>query len=291
MKKERNISFSLLLVPRKGLRLRSVKVSKSNIIMALCAFGILVTVLAVLSFRFIRLNRELAEQNSKLVKLQALAAENDEQRAKLSALDREAAQVREKLASINSLAGQITYMLNIKRTDVSRGLGILPQGTNFPELDKEADQQKERLDSLLEPAENYIDYLSHRPSMLPKNGKISSAYGDRSNPTGSGTEFHDGIDIEADYGDPVYAPGGGVVVFAGWDSGYGLKVTIDHGYGIQTFYGHNSALEVQPGQIVKRGDVIARAGSTGRSTGVHVHWGATLLGQSTNPLNFLADNR
>ncbi len=271
--------------------MRSVKISHANVLRVLGVLGLLLVLLGVLTVRYVRLNQELAEQTDKLVKLQALEAQNEEQKAKLSALDREAAEVREKLAAINSLAGKISCILNIDRNEPSRGLGIVPQGAIFPDLAKEADQQRETLDALLQPAEQYVDYLGHRPAMLPKTGKISSAYGERSNPTGGGTEFHDGIDIEADLGNHVYAPGGGVVVFAGWDAGYGLKITIDHGYGIQTFYGHNSKLEAQLGQTVKRGEVIALAGSTGRSTGVHVHWGATLFGQSTNPLNFLTENQ
>ncbi len=147
------------------------------------------------------------------------------------------------------------------------------------------------LSTYLESAEKYNQYLSHRPSLLPNKGRINSPYGYRPNPTGGGYEFHDGIDIDSNYGDSVYATADGVVSFAGWDSGWGQKVEIDHGFGIKTFYAHNSKLSVQVGKKVKRGDLIALAGSSGRSTGVHVHWGASLFGQSVNPLNFLNDNR
>ena len=121
------------------------------------------------------------------------------------------------------------------------------------------------------------------PSIWPTAGFVSSPYGLRFN----GTEFHQGIDIAADMGAPIVATADGVVTAAGWNGGYGNMVDVDHGGGIVTRYGHASALAVTVGQQVRRGEVIAYVGSTGRSTGPHVHYEVRVDGQPVNPAGYL----
>ena len=121
------------------------------------------------------------------------------------------------------------------------------------------------------------------PSIWPAAGFVSSPYGLRFN----GTEFHQGIDIAADMGAPIVATADGVVTAAGWNGGYGNMVDVDHGGGIVTRYGHASALAVTVGQQVRRGEVIAYVGSTGRSTGPHVHYEVRVDGQPVNPAGYL----
>jgi len=134
----------------------------------------------------------------------------------------------------------------------------------------------------------YQDRLNHTPSMLPVEGPIVSTFGYRRNPFGGWSrEFHNGVDIAVNYGTPVKAPADGKVTFSGWDGAYGYKVEIDHGYGIVTFYGHNSRLLVKAGDSVKRGDIIAYSGNSGRSTGAHVHFGAYINGEPVDPLMFI----
>ena len=121
------------------------------------------------------------------------------------------------------------------------------------------------------------------PSIWPAAGYVSSPYGLRFN----GTEFHQGIDIAADMGAPIVATADGVVTAAGWNGGYGNMVDVDHGGGIVTRYGHASALAVTVGQQVRRGEVIAYVGSTGRSTGPHVHYEVRVNGAPVNPAGYL----
>ena len=121
------------------------------------------------------------------------------------------------------------------------------------------------------------------PSIWPAAGYVSSPYGLRFD----GTEFHQGIDIAADMGAPIVATADGVVTAAGWNGGYGNMVDVDHGGGIVTRYGHASALAVTVGQQVRRGEVIAYVGSTGRSTGPHVHYEVRVDGQPVNPAGYL----
>ena len=118
----------------------------------------------------------------------------------------------------------------------------------------------------------------------PCTGILTSRFGYRSL---LGSTYHSGIDIGNSYGTSIYASDGGTVTYSGWMSGYGYLIIIDHGNGYQTYYGHNSSLVASLGQKVHKGLLIARMGSTGRSTGNHCHFGIKLNGTFLNPLNYL----
>ena len=121
----------------------------------------------------------------------------------------------------------------------------------------------------------------------PTSGRISSYFGGRNSPGGIGSTNHKGIDIAVPRGTPIYAADGGTVTYSGWMSGYGYLVQIDHGNGYVTRYGHNSSLTVNVGQHVYKGQQVARAGSTGNSTGNHCHFEVRYNGVAKNPLNYL----
>jgi len=121
----------------------------------------------------------------------------------------------------------------------------------------------------------------------PISGPITSPYGWRTHPIFGTQRYHSGVDIGADYGDPIRAADGGVVIYADWMGGYGYAVIIDHGGGISTLYGHNNELLVGVGQRVYKGQTIARAGSTGYSTGPHCHFEVRQNGSPVNPLAYL----
>lgn len=123
--------------------------------------------------------------------------------------------------------------------------------------------------------------------MWPVSGVITSPFGYRTHPIFGTTIFHSGIDIGVDEGTVVHAADSGVVAYSGWISGYGNAVVIDHGNGLSTLYGHNSGLIVSEGQSVSKGQPIAYAGSTGNSTGPHVHFEVRSNGEPVNPLNYL----
>jgi len=125
------------------------------------------------------------------------------------------------------------------------------------------------------------------PKGLPVRGDISSPYGHREHPmTGKG-DFHSGIDISTSPGNPVKATADGIVSFSGWSGGSGNLVVLEHGHDFSTFYAHNRRLNVKVGQKVKRGDVISYAGSTGNSTGPHVHYEIWKDGKPVNPRTYL----
>jgi murein DD-endopeptidase MepM/ murein hydrolase activator NlpD len=132
------------------------------------------------------------------------------------------------------------------------------------------------------------------PAGMPvANSYITSGFGGRADPMGGGGEFHKGIDFKATTGDPVLSVADGVVSFAGVRSGYGNVVEIDHGNGYVTRYAHNSRLLLKVGELVRAGQEVAKAGSTGRSTGAHVHFEVWENGRVVNPRKFLgqAQNR
>ena len=137
-----------------------------------------------------------------------------------------------------------------------------------------------------------IIQTSSNPASLPTIwahlGKINNEFGFRRNPFGGRTyEFHAGMDIDGERGDAVIAPAGGVVTEAGWKGGYGQMVEIDHGNGLKTRYGHLSRIGVTAGDTLTRGQVIGQVGSTGRSTGPHLHYELRLNDRPINPRRFL----
>jgi len=132
-------------------------------------------------------------------------------------------------------------------------------------------------------------HIRNHPTLRPiSGGRLTSGFGYRRNAMGGrGSEFHYGIDISAPTGTPILAAGGGRVVSEGWQNGYGNTVVIDHGNGIRTMYAHNSVNLVTVGQQVARGETIARVGSTGRSTGPHLHFEVIVNGTPVDPAPFV----
>jgi murein DD-endopeptidase MepM/ murein hydrolase activator NlpD len=133
------------------------------------------------------------------------------------------------------------------------------------------------------------DLIRAIPAHLPAFGYVSSNYGWRRSPFSGRRVYHKGVDFAVPWGSPVYATADGVVIHAGWYRGLGKLVSVDHGHGIVTRYGHNSSFRSKVGDAVRRGDVIALAGSTGRSTGSHVHYEVWLNGRTIDPRQFMFD--
>jgi murein DD-endopeptidase MepM/ murein hydrolase activator NlpD len=125
------------------------------------------------------------------------------------------------------------------------------------------------------------------PSIWPTQGWLTGTFGGRSDPFTGEPGFHSGIDLATEKGQPVVATADGTVESAAWTGDYGNLITIRHGFGLSTRYGHLSRYNVMAGQSVKRGDVIGFVGSTGRSTGAHLHYEILVNGSLMNPLQLL----
>jgi murein DD-endopeptidase MepM/ murein hydrolase activator NlpD len=184
--------------------------------------------------------------------------------------------LRGNIVSIEQRAGALIFDLDEVNTEIQLRLVRLQQ-TGLPRGSNVYDD---------------LTFYDAMPLGWPVRGPITSRFGMRGSPFEPGvTEMHTGIDIAAPYGASVRATGSGTARIAGHYGGYGLLVVIDHGRGVSTWYGHNSRLRVSPGQSVRAGDVIADVGSTGRSTGPHVHYEVRIGNSSRDPLPLMQMDR
>ena len=153
----------------------------------------------------------------------------------------------------------------------------------------------EGIESRLRIVQNDVDkrnaLAAATPSIWPAHGWLTSSVGRRRDPINGHRDYHNGLDIAADHGSAVYATADGVVMQAAREGAYGNLVVLDHGYGLETRYGHLSAYKVKAGAQVKRGEIVGLVGSTGRSTGSHLHYEVRVNGRLLNPLQLLLNGR
>jgi murein DD-endopeptidase MepM/ murein hydrolase activator NlpD len=171
-------------------------------------------------------------------------------------------------------------------------LGMRDYGSLSVRFDRVLKETQLREQSLLELWQNLSDRISllgATPSVRPVNGWVTSKFGYRRSPFSRSSRMHHGLDIAASFGTPVRAPAEGIVSYVGYEGGYGKLVSIDHGYGVVTRYGHNAQIHVKVGQKVKRGDKIASVGNTGRSTGPHLHYEVRVNGVPVDPSKYILD--
>jgi murein DD-endopeptidase MepM/ murein hydrolase activator NlpD len=158
------------------------------------------------------------------------------------------------------------------------------------QVSKVANLREQGVIELWELLQDRSALLAATPSTKPVQGWYTSRFGYRISPFTEKPLMHEGLDIAAAPGTPVFTTADGTVTFAGYDPGYGKLVVIDHGYGVETRYGHNSEVFVSSGQKVRHGERISAVGSTGRSTGPHVHYEVRVNGQPVDPLNYILED-
>lgn len=238
--------------------------------------------------------------------LQSSQQDNNDQAQQIEQLARTTASLQADLERLNSLDAEIRHIVNnedpatpsragvVRSSGTFKGQGGPEIGPDISDVSKLAnDLQSEviiREQSLTELKQEVLTRqarLAATPSMWPAVGDVTSPFGLRKSPWGAGSDFHPGMDIANNAGTPIFATADGVVVKAGWSGGYGNLVQIDHGNGIVTLYGHNSLISVSVGQTVKKGQLISYMGSTGNSTGPHVHYEVRVNGTAVNPESFL----
>lgn len=154
---------------------------------------------------------------------------------------------------------------------------------------KETQLKEQSVIDLWEGLSERQSLLSATPNIKPAKGWLTSRFGYRVSPFSGKSVLHAGLDIAAAPGSPVYAPADGVVTFASYDEGYGKLVSIDHGYGVSTRFGHMSQIYVQVGQRINKWDVVGAVGNTGRSTGPHLHYEVRINGTPVDPINYILD--
>lgn len=300
MKKKKEKYFNIMIIPYSNQQIKSFKISIAFLkIIAIAAISILMfSTVSLVYFgkTTAYLYTVIAEKDKKIAQLTSL---KEEQAKKIATLDRNAQLVNEKIKGLNELEEKVRRMVGLSASTAPPSRGNLSRDVRgksdisydnetTTEFISEIDQKTQDLQDLISKVSARLDYLNSIPSAYPVYGTITSPFGTRKSPFGYGTEFHPGIDISVPQGTPVKAAGKGVVTYAGWLSGYGKAVIINHGYGIQSVYGHNSQILVEVGQSVKRGDIIAKSGNTGRSTGPHVHFEIRVNGNPVDPMKYLA---
>jgi len=149
---------------------------------------------------------------------------------------------------------------------------------------KDIEENLVRIKKILQQDKEMADHL---PTLKPTKGWILRGFGNTESPFTGTIQMHRGVDIVGEMGQPIWSAGDGEVIFAGMKEGYGLTVEIDHGYGFVTAYAHNKTILVQVGQKVERGEAIALMGSTGHSTGTHLHYEVRYNGQHIDPMPFM----
>jgi murein DD-endopeptidase MepM/ murein hydrolase activator NlpD len=273
----------------------------------MAVFLVLLLIATIASFYFLdNIHQEYANSKKVIVKLSDL---NQVQKQEIEKLQGDAVQIRQQLEENLKALDQIREIVGIKKSKEAESEAAAPQPmtvessddtsssstaemaqikTSYKELSRALLSQRQLIQSSMDSVKKKMAYLNARPSMKPVDSRITDFYGYRKNPfTNRGSEFHPGIDFAGNTGDPVQVTGDGVVTFAGWYSGYGKVVMVSHSDGIVTLYGHNSKLLIAKGDKVKKGQVICHMGSTGRSTGAHLHYEVRINGKAANPANYL----
>ena len=180
--------------------------------------------------------------------------------------------------------------------ELSSGVASREEGDWLGSLDErathlgsDAEERVESLAHLLDQLEDKQDKLASSPSVWPSKGWLTSRFGARISPFTGRRQMHAGLDIAAASGTPIVAPARGRATFVGTKGPLGRALVIDHGFGVRTMYGHTLEIFVKPGETVERGQRIASIGSTGRSTGPHLHYVVEVNGVPRNPLDYIFD--
>lgn len=295
-----------MVVPHQGQSVMSVRLPIQALKIAAATVG----TLALIAFGvFINYRMTVSAAAAERDELAYLRQVNATQLQKLDTLAKTTAVLQEDMNRLNALDADVRKLIGTEESSATSRAGLyrpttgatVPGGQGGPVAHPKVDEllqvvgelqaaAKEREQSLVE-AKDALEARNSRaaatPSIWPSTGDVTSRFGWRSSPWGGGSDWHPGIDIADGYGTPIQSTADGVIVFSGWYSGYGQMIKVDHGYGIETVYAHNSRNLVDVGDKVRKGQTIAYMGSTGNSTGTHVHYEVRVNGTQVNPAKFL----
>jgi murein DD-endopeptidase MepM/ murein hydrolase activator NlpD len=268
-------------------RLRRIHIPHRFVYAAFGALGMAILILLGVVGSYARMAWKVENYNSLQHQAQVL-------RERYDSLQRKVKQTNEQLASLQLLADEVTSAYGVKQ-----------QLTGSPDLVGEATGGDDLVPTMRETLAEYsylrTTNLAARqrnifmrgdvnvlPSGWPVNGRLMGGYGVRSDPFSGEGAMHTGVDISAPQGTPVHAAADGIVIHAGWNGGYGRCVIIDHGNNYQTWYAHLSRMDVIEGEEIRQGEVLGAVGTTGRSTGAHLHYEVRIGSTPVNPYRFLA---
>ena len=283
--------YTIFILPHAHARFRKLHVSR-NFVLVIGALALGIGGTAAWTPHFFFHSRALAERAA------AVELENRKLREDKSHYEAVVTQMGEHLASVESVAGKLAQAVGIKdipseRPSGGAGAGFGARADIFGEESSALRKRMENLDTSFDRLEQAwgerLKVLASTPSLAPVSGFFSDGFGWRRDPIDGAREFHKGVDIVASTGTPVRASADGLVTAAGRMAGYGAMIQVVHGFGMSTRYGHLSRVMVAPGQRVKRGEVIGLVGSTGRSTGPHLHYEVFRAGVQVDPRKYLGE--
>lgn len=277
-REDRFISFIIAHTSKSRARVQRIRIEKKSVTVFVMASVVLGLCLVYGLYGLTQQVRHLRTE----MENQSLRTENERQRQELEKLNNRVEKVEDtsrKLAEKSGVVDDSNYT---------------PSGTGGPELplDEMAlatlASKMSRLELAMSAHEASLRQRGYTPTLWPVEGTLEGGFGGRRNPFGGGGyEFHSGQDIEAAWGAPVVSGAAGKVSFVGWQNGYGQLVVVDHGGGLTTRYGHLSHIDVELDQTVSRGQLLGKVGSTGRSTGPHLHYEVRINDEAVNPLPYL----
>lgn len=286
-------SYTVLILPHSSSRFRKLQLSRGFVFCLALMVG--VALLAGLYSPHLLFKTQAQE-----AALDQLAVENRELRERGADFEAALAEMSERLSGFESQSGKLAEVLGVEDLPSSKP-AVGGGGDGAPRalgsralLKQELEALQDRtatldrsLEELDEAFRQRMRRLSSTPSIMPVQGWFSDGFGWRKDPRTGNRQFHRGIDIVADSGTPIRATADGLVTRATRVPDYGKMIDLSHGYGYVTRYGHMSEILVRPGQQVRRGDIIGRVGSTGRSTGPHVHYEVFRDSRRVNPWKYL----
>lgn len=284
--------FTVLIIPEGAHQVRRFRIHR-NLLRGLC--GVALGVLLAFSL----LVHDYLQTNLDRVEFSRLKSVNLDQRLELARLTSQLGTLQQDLQLLAQNDAKVRVMAKLTpgSTESMSGVGGPPESQ--PEvavsaLQQKIEQTRQQIDLYRQSQEEIQGFLNDQRSLLaakpegwPTKGWMTSSFGMRKSPFTGQRKMHEGLDIAARTGTPIYATADGIVSQSETAPGYGKLVVIEHGYGYKTYYAHNSKLLVKVGQRVKRGDKIAAVGNTGSSTGSHVHYEVRRNGVPLNPRNFL----
>ena len=214
-----------------------------------------------------------------------------EMKSKVSYYSKEFGAIRSSIFSLKQANEELSRLLSFKsKKKILESAAQEDTGSlDIESLRKQIDETIESVSAIKHYMAEQKDLYSATPVGWPVHGAISSGYGLREHPVSGREAFHTGIDIRIPTGTAVKATASGIVSFAGWSSHSGYIVVLEHGHGFSTAYAHNSSLDVAVGQKVKAGEQIALSGSTGVSTGPHLHYEVWKNGKQIDPVSYLKE--
>lgn len=275
-----NRVYTFLISPSRTSKVRQLSIHR-NLLRA--AAGCIILCIGLVIYGAVRLGQHEALN----LKYLSVKSENESLKQTNDAYQNSYARLKGQISYVEDISKELARKARMEHSpEIDELVGIGGPETVVA-LDKAADHLEREVRHINDRLRSDILRLASIPRGLPVNGYVTDGFGMRRNPfNGEGREVHEGLDIAVDFGTPVTATADGLVIYAAPHAGYGNLVIVYHSNGITTRYGHLSRISVEAGQRVKRSDQIGNAGSTGRSTGPHVHYEIRENDQSVDPLRY-----